>query len=166
MQCMDSLPQSRSPAAVVDACWVIGICAKEDNKYAAAMAQLDAYARDGWELFAPGVLFGEVLFALCRKRSDGSLTAAQYLDAIAAFVALSNEINPPPNGDAGLFARANAILGAYGCSKASDAFYLALAEELNSDRRTELITFDGNMKNQAQASKLLSIVTVLPVLPS
>jgi len=43
---------------------------------------------------------------------------------------------------------------------------LALAEQLNADRKTELATFDAGMKSQANAYASTVDVKVLPVLRS
>jgi predicted nucleic acid-binding protein len=155
------------PAAVVDACFVIGLCAKEDNKYTAAKAKLDDYANKGWQLFAPGILIGEVLFVLCRKLNDESaLDSAEYALALSSFIALMNEIKPPPKGDSSLIQRADQIRNSYGCSRANDAIYLALAEQLTTDRKVELVTFDGGMKNHALKNTPSVDIALLPVLKS
>lgn len=160
---MTSINQINSPAVVLDASLVIGLCAKESNKYAAAKAQLETYAQDGWELFAPGVLIGEVLYVLCKKRIEGLLDVSGYASAIASFTALARAIKPPPNGDLSLIDRAEAIRGAYGCSKTADAVYLALAEELKASRQAEFVTFDYKIKNQAKANSLDGLLKILPM---
>jgi len=147
----------------VDACWVIGLCAKEQNKYEAARKRLEEYAREGWQLFAPGVLVGEVLFVLCRKLHEGSIDSANHAAAVAAFAALMQRIQPPPDGEWSLINRANSIRQNYGCSRMNDAIYLALVEQLGSLRPAELITFDANLENHAKANGLEAFLNVLPV---
>lgn len=156
-------PATKSPAVVLDACVVIGFCAKEHDKYAVAAAQLSAYAIAGWQMFAPGALISEVLYVFCKKIEEGSLDPADRSAVVADFVALASQIQPPPHGDASLIARADAIRGTYGCARASDAIYLALAEELRADRQTELATFDAKMENHARANSLDDILKILPV---
>ena len=161
---MASPPVSKPPAAVVDACFIIGFCAKEVDKYSAAKAKLEEYANDGWQLFAPGVLVGEVLYVLCRKLQDGVIDSVGYNQAITTFIALMNGVCPPPFGDASLIRRAEQIRSGYGCARANDALYLALAEQLKSDRHTKLATFDAAMKNHAVANAPSVDVDVLTVL--
>ncbi|MCA1622949.1 MAG: hypothetical protein LC768_12045 [Acidobacteria bacterium] len=58
-------------------------------------------------------------------------------------------VSPPENGEASLIKRAEEIRKSYGCSRASDSLYIALAEELTATRPTELLTFDKGFINQA-----------------
>jgi predicted nucleic acid-binding protein len=127
------------------------VCANEPDKYATAKAKLDAYYADGWELFTPGIAVGEVLFALCRKREENKLNDVQYSKSVRRFIALMGSINPPPMGDASLIQRADEIRNSYGCSRANDAIYVALAEQLQKDRKSVVITFDAGLKTQAKA---------------
>lgn len=161
---MELVPASKPPAVVVDANLVIGLCAKEANKYSKAKAKLEYYATNGWRLFAPGVVVGEVLYVLCKKQFDGIITAAEYAQAVQDFVALMSKIDPPPLGDASLVARAEQIRANYGCARASDAIYLALAEQLKVDGAAEVVTFDEGMKLQAAANAPTVDVELLEVL--
>jgi len=163
---MDLTPQPKTPAAIVDASLIIGFCTKEPNKYGIAKATLDEYDNDGRQLFAPSVLIGEVLHVLCRKLKDNSLDAAGHASALSSFIAIMSGISPPPTGDASLIPLAEQFRGALTCQRSNDAFYLALAEQLNADRKTELATFDAGMKSQANAYASTVDVKVLPVLRS
>jgi predicted nucleic acid-binding protein len=155
---MATPPTTKPPAAVVDASVIVGFCANEPDKYTAAKAKFEDYARAGYELFAPGVAIAEVLFALCKKLKENVLDAADYADALRVFNLLMANIKPPPNGDASLIVRAEQIRASRGCSRANDALYLALAEQIMAERRAEVVTFDGNMK--AHASAYVSAVNV------
>jgi predicted nucleic acid-binding protein len=153
----------RQPAAVVDASFVIGYCAKENNKYAQAKAKLEQYLNDGWQLFAPGVMVGEVLYALCRKVQEATLTAAEHAVAVGNFELLMNEIYPPPQGDSSLVARAESIRHPFGCARTNDSIYLALAEQLQDDRHAEVVTFDDGFQNHARANASTVRVEILPM---
>jgi predicted nucleic acid-binding protein len=148
-----TLPTTASaPKVTLDACFVIGYCAKEQNKYAKAKDQLEQYAKDGWEFFAPGVLIAESLYVFCRKKLEGSLTQDEYDKAVQSLDALMKAVKPPPSGDASLIVRAEQIRVNYGCGRSADSIYLALAEILTTLGTAELVTFDGGMDNQAKAN--------------
>ena len=160
---MVSTPASKQPAAIIDASFMIGLCANEPNKYAVAKAKLDLYHADGWELFTPGIAIGEVLYVLCKKLKDNTLDLTQHANAVRRFVSMMASIKPPPTGDASLIDRAEQIRSSYGCARANDAFYIALAEQLAIDRPSTLITFDADMAKQAKANAVTVVVEVLPV---
>lgn len=153
----------KPPATIVDASFVVALCAKEFNKYATAKAKLQQCAIDGCELFAPGLLINEVMFALCNKRQSSSISQHEYIQAVQSFVALMRSINPPLLGDPSLISRADQIRGIMGCSHTADAFYLALAEQLQSDRATTVVTFDVGMESQAKANAANVQVDLLPI---
>jgi hypothetical protein len=64
-------------AAVVDANILISLCAKEPS-FTVAENVLSDYALKGWTFYAPHVIVAEVLYVLCGKLWDGSLTPATY----------------------------------------------------------------------------------------
>jgi hypothetical protein len=128
---------------------VIAVCAREPDKYAPAQAQLAQYANAGCQFFAPGVLFAESLFALCRKLTDNLLTPAEHAQAVQSLNVLARAISPPPAGEAALIQRAEQMRAGYGCSRSADGLYLALAEQLAQTGPTELVTFDVDLRQQA-----------------
>ena len=117
-------------AVVPDANVLIALCARENDKLATAETAFDDYTDQGYEFFAPSVLVAEVIFVLCQKLADGSLTQPEYEKSIKAFKYYLNFISLSPNGEASLMKRAVEIREGYGCSRSSDGLYLALAEEL------------------------------------
>lgn len=158
-------PASNVSAAVLDASFLVGFCAKESNKFTPIKTRLDFYAANGWVLFAPGVVVGEVMYVLCKKRAEQGMPEKDYRAAVDVFVALMKDIHPPPDGEAALIGRAEQIQDGYGCSRMSDAFYLALAERLQVRGRAELATTDAGMKKQAEAKTPTVTVELLPVTP-
>jgi predicted nucleic acid-binding protein len=162
---MGPVPTSNVSAAVLDASFLVGFCAKESNKFPQIKTKLDYYAANGWLLFAPGVTAGEVMYALCKKRTEDGLSDDDYRAAVNVFATLMSEIHPTPGGEASLIGRAEQIHQGYGCSRMSDAFYLALTERLQSFGTAELATTDHGMKTQAHARAPLVRVDVLPVTP-
>src|SRR5262245_39027968 len=112
---MASAPTPNPPSVVLDACFVIAFCAKEPGRYPRAQAELDTYAKGGWQFFAPAVVIAESLYVFCRKLHDGQLTAAEHAQAVQSLQALMQATSPPPNGEPALIARANQIRGTYGC---------------------------------------------------
>lgn len=147
---MATPPTSSRPAVTIDANLVIAYCTKEAGTYAKAKAELEQYAKDGWQFYAPGVLVAEALFVFCKKLEAGTLTTAEHAQAVQSLEAFMNAVLPPPNGDASLIARAEQIRGSYGCSRSADALYLALAEELTRTGPAELVTFDVGLEQQAK----------------
>jgi predicted nucleic acid-binding protein len=141
---------SNSPAVTLDAAFVIAYCAKEPGRHAKAATQLNHYASNGWEFFAPGVLIAEALFVFCKKLAAGKLTPAEHAQAVLSLETLMKAVLPTPNGDASLIARAEQIRGTHGCSHSADGVYLALTEELTKTRTAEIVTFDAGMDNQAK----------------
>jgi predicted nucleic acid-binding protein len=157
-------PSSSLPGAVViDANVVIALCAKEMDKEPLALAEMARYSSRGYQFYAPGVLIAEVLYVLCGKEQSGTLASADYARAITELENLASGILPPPQGEAVLVHRAAAIRMSYGCSRASDSIYLALAEELTQTRPTVLLTFDQGIPNQATKNTPTVTVQVLIV---
>lgn len=136
-------------AVVSDANVLIALCAKEKDKLKTAQNAFDDYIAKGYEFFAPSVLVAEVIFVLCQKLADGSLTQPEYEKSIKAFKFYLGFIELSPNGEAALLDRAVEIRSGYGCSRSSDGLYLALAEELAATYDTEIVTFDKGFINQA-----------------
>jgi hypothetical protein len=89
------------------------------------------------------------------------LTVAEHSQSVQRFGAMMFTVLPPPNGDASLVARAEAIRGGYGCSRSADAIYIALAEELSIMMPTVILTFDQNMQNQVARHALSVTVHTL-----
>jgi predicted nucleic acid-binding protein len=147
----------------IDASFLIALCAREPDKYPKAYSQLGQYVHAGCQFFAPGVLVAEVLFVLCRKLMDGSLTPTEHAQAVQSLVVYLRAIAPPPRGDAALAARAEQLRGTYGCSHSADGLYLALAEELATLGTAELVTFDVGL--QKQAAKHAPTVAVRLLIP-
>ena len=142
---MVSSPPSNPGALVIDANITIALTAKETRREAKALAEMARYAQLGYEWFAPGVIIAETLYILCGKKQSGALSTFDYATAVLGFQTTMASIQPPPNGDRALIARAEQIGEGYGCSRSADGIYIALAEELSQTRPTVLLTFDQNM---------------------
>ena len=139
---------------VVDANVVIALCSHEPGRAQVVAAALSSYAHQGRQAYAPSVIAAEALYVLCRKRAEGVLTADEHTRAIAALHAFLSALAAPPVSDLALAARADALRGAYGCSRSADGLYLALAEHLAQDTQVDLITFDVDLAQQAAAMQL------------
>jgi predicted nucleic acid-binding protein len=123
---MSQLTQSSAGVVVVDANIFISICSKEPTEATARTALAD-YAMRSWDFYAPNVIFAEVLFALCRKMTEGTLDAASHKRAVDDFqLSFLPTLLPPPMGDAALYARAEEIRSGYSCLHSSDSFTLLL----------------------------------------
>ena len=72
---------------------------------------------------APGVLASEALYVLCGKLQNGVLTPAAHAQAITDLENFLSGIFPPPNGEAPLVRRAEAIRGSYVCNRSADSLY-------------------------------------------
>jgi predicted nucleic acid-binding protein len=155
---MASTPPAKTGSVVVDANVLIGICAKEKDKFTKARDALAEYAKAGWAFYAPGVVVGEVLYVLCGKLQTGSLTAPEYEAAVKSFEAEMKAVLPPPGGDAALITKAEEMREGYGCGRSADSIYLALACELAQSDTVELLTFDRDL--QKQAAKKAPSITV------
>ncbi len=142
-------PASKTGAVVIDANVLIAICAKEQGKFVKAENAFNSYVLQSWLFFAPGVIIAETLHILCQKLQNNLLTPAEHNIALRVFQPYMNNIASPPNGDATLIARAEALRHGYGCSRSADGLYIALAEELATLGAAELLTFDQGMINQA-----------------
>lgn len=152
------------PLAVIgDANILVAICSKERQTYQTAKDAFDEYARQGAEFFAPNVIVAEVLFVLCRKLDAGILTAAEHEKAIEFFRDYLTIISLSPDGEAALIKRAEEIRNGYGCRRASDGLYIALAEELAKSRPTEFLTFDAGITNQVAKNAPSVKVNLLPI---
>lgn len=149
-------------AVVIDSNVLISICSKESSRVMADQALAD-YAAKQWIFYAPGVLVSEVLFVLCRKRSDGSLSAAEYDEGIEMLKDQLTVILPPPHGDAALVQRAKEIQAGYSCLHSADCLYVALAEELAASGAAEFVTFDKRVVNVAAKNAPTVKVNLLPV---
>jgi predicted nucleic acid-binding protein len=140
---------NNSFAVIPDANVLIALCARETDKIKNAETAFDDYIIKGYEFFAPSVLVAEVIFVLCQKLADGSLTKPEYEKSVKAFKYYLDFISLSPNGEASLLDRAIEIREGYGCSRSSDGLYIALAEELSKTYDTEIVTFDKGFINQA-----------------
>jgi predicted nucleic acid-binding protein len=148
---------------VLEASVSVSVCAKEPTEPKVS-AEINRYLANGHDFFAPGVFVAETLYVLCGKLHDGSLSAANHLLAIQDFHTMMTAfVLPPPNGEAALILRAEAIRGGYVCNRSADGLYLALAEELSQTRPTILLTLDKDMPKQA--AKNAPTVTVQLLIP-
>ena len=150
-------------SVVIDANVLIGLCAKEPDKFMTAETALQDYATQGWVFYAPHVIVSEVLYVLCNKLQNGLLTPSTYEEAIENFRDQMSAILPPPNGDASLIVRAKEIQANYGCSHSADGLYLALTEELGMNGATEFLTFDKGVPNQVATNAPSVKVNLLPI---
>ena len=150
-------------AVVSDANVLIALCAREADKIQTAENAFKDYINQGYEFFAPSVLVAEVIFVLCNKLMDGSLSQAEYEKSIKAFKYYLGFISLSPNGEAALLDRAVEIRDGYGCSRSSDGLYIALAEKLNKTYDTEIVTFDKGFINQAAKNAATVKVNLLTV---
>jgi predicted nucleic acid-binding protein len=142
-------PTSLAGAVVVDANVAVALSAKEAGRHTNATAELRLYTARGYELYAPGVIIPETLYALCGKLQNGVLSITQHALAVADFNLFMQGALPPPAGDASLITRAHTISAGYGCSRSADSLYIALAEELGAMRPVVLLTFDSELPKQA-----------------
>lgn len=149
---MATVTTIKPPSVILDANVVIAFCAREPGGYAKAKAELERYAKDGWNFFAPGVLSAEALFVFCKKLASGTLTAAEHAQAVQSLVTLMQGVLPPPNGEVSIIQRAEQIRGTYNCKRSADAIYLALADELTTVGTAEIVTFDDDMEKQAKTN--------------
>ena len=152
---------SSAGCVVVDSNVFIAICANEPSA-ATAKAAIANYSNRNWAFFAPGVMFSEVLFALCRKLQEGDLDAAKHQEAVEDFKDYITSFLAPPSGDAALVARAEEIRARYSCLHSADSFYLALAEELTLSGPAEYLTFDKRVVNVAAKNAPTVKVKLLP----
>ena len=105
-------------------------------------------------------LLGEVVFALYQKFAAGVLTEIEYEKAVETFLDLMKNISTP-SSETDLVKRAVEVRQSYGCSRSSDGFYIALAEDLAKTRTVEIVTFDKGMINQAAKNAPTAAVKVL-----
>ncbi|MGH9427272.1 MAG: type II toxin-antitoxin system VapC family toxin [Terriglobia bacterium] len=132
---------SSAGAVVIDANVLVSICAKEPSCQTAEDA-LNDYAVKNWAFYAPGAILTEVLFTLCRKHQDGSLTEAEHEEAVETFNDYMQGVRPSPQGDVRFILRNEEIRKSYSCLHSADAFYLALAACRRSHRlHLELTTY-------------------------
>lgn len=153
-------PTNNADAVVIDASILVSMTSNEIKTHLIAENAFNNYSQNGWEFFAPNVIVSEVLFALCHKLTAGVLTSIEYEQAIDSFLVLMKNIKTD-NNDLSLVKRAVEIRETYGCSRSSDALYIALAEDLAKTRTVELLTFDKGMINQAAKNAATLAVKVL-----
>ena len=109
------------------------------------------------------MIFAEVLFALCRKMTEGTLDGASHKRAVDDFeLSFLPKLLPPPMGDAALYARAEEIRSGYSCLHSSDSIYLALTEEFAKSGPAESLTFDKRVVNVAAKNAPTVKVNLLP----
>ena len=154
-------PASDPHRVVVDASFVVALCAKEPGRFAQALEAVTARTAAGCKLYAPHLLAMEALYALCKKQVAGTLTAAEYPEAVGNLELAWEDIQPPLAGDASLIAAAERIREGYGCSRSADSMYIALAEQLAESGSVELLTFDAAQARQAAAAAPSVTVTLL-----
>jgi predicted nucleic acid-binding protein len=141
---------SNPPSVVLDASFLIAYCAKEPARFAKAQSELARYTTEGWELFVPGVVVAECLYALCRKLMESELTLIEHTQAVHSFHTLMKTVQASPSGESSLILRAEAIRTTYGCSRSADSIYLARAEQLAGLGKAEIVTFDEGIDNHAK----------------
>jgi predicted nucleic acid-binding protein len=163
---MATMPASNPPSLIIDSNVLIALCAKEIDKHVVADAYLTRSAQAGCQFYAPGVIIAECLYVLCKKLDDSSLSPADHSSAVRDLCTYMGMILPPPHGDRALIARAEQIRSGYGCSRSADGLYLALAEELAAVGRSELLTFDAGLPNQAKANAPSVVITLLVPSPA
>lgn len=147
-------------AVVIDASILVSIASKETPTHRPAEAAFRAYSQNGWEFFAPHVIVPEVMFALCQKLTGELLTTPEYELAVEFFLDYMTILSTPDD-ETDLVKRAIEIREGYGCSRSSDALYIALAEDLAKTRTVELLTLDKGMVNQAAKNAPTVNVNVL-----
>ena len=108
-ECMATTLKTTPPCVAIDATLLIALCARELDKIAAAEREMERYAQEGYDFYAPGVILAESLFVLCRKLQDSILSALDHANAIDDLRDYMTIINSPPNGDGSLVARAEQI---------------------------------------------------------
>jgi predicted nucleic acid-binding protein len=145
---------------IPDANIFIALCAKEPKQLTAEKA-LESYANDGWEFYAPNIIVAEVLYILCQKHQNGTLTEKAYKEAVENFQDQMKAVTTV--SEATLIKRAFEIQQSYGCSRSADSIYIALAEHLAKSQPVEIVTFDGGLVNQAAKNAPTVKVNVLPV---
>src|SRR5580692_4541546 len=124
-------------AVVIDAS--VAICAREAGHEPKANAELLRYSRQDFAFYAPGAIVAETLYVLCGKLQQGLITPAEHARAIFDFESLMNNVLPPPEGEASIIGRAEAIRSGYGCSRSADGIYMALAESLTRAGHTVIL---------------------------
>ncbi len=156
-------PNGPTPEVVViDANVPIAIAANEPGE-GTATAAVNAYLAQACVSYAPGAIEAEVLYVLCGKHADGSLTDEEHEQAIDDFSLFMWLIRPPPAGESSLVRRAAAVRGSYSCRRSADGIYIALAEELAGSYPTSLLTFDADMAKQAARTSATLSVDLLAV---
>lgn len=154
--------RASSPAfAVIDASVVVALCCREPGRYDVARKLLSRLATDGTEFYAPSVIVAEGLHTLCQKQNVGVLTPQEHVAAVQSLRTRMKSILPPPHGDVSLIERAERLREGFGCSRSSDALYIALAERMGQQGQTELITFDRELQRQVQRNAVAVNVCVL-----
>ena len=148
-------------AVVLDASTVIAYCSREVGRYESARRALHAAADAGSRFYAPGVLYAECLYVLCRKLADGQITVQEHALAVGALATLATGIESPPGGDASLVRAADAFQGQYGCSHTADTLYIALAAMLSRDCAVRLLTFDSGLERHGAACGDSGLVVLL-----
>jgi predicted nucleic acid-binding protein len=137
--------------AVLDACFLVGYCAKEKDKYRVVMERLSEYARENRALYIPGVAIGEVIWTICRLREEGAIDVAVRDLSLLSFREFCKQLHNSPDGDLALVGRTIEIRTPYGPNRSYDAVYIALAERLTERGDTVFSTFDVRAEKQAQA---------------
>lgn len=134
---------------VIDASFMIGICARERDKHDQARTLLEEYQDSHCRLYAPGVMLTECCFVLCKKKRDGEIGAADHTLAVESLIMSMKGVSPTPCNESDLIRRADFFAEPYGCNFVNDSMYLALAEYLSLSGPTDLLTFDKKMHDRA-----------------
>ncbi len=150
-------------AVVVDANIFVSLCTKEQATYSQSLAAFNHYSQQGWHFYAPHVVVSEVMFVLCKKLQDGMITSSEHTQAIQYFKRYLSSVYRPTGGDGSHIDRANQIISGYGCSRAADCLYIALAEEMSKAGPADFLTFDKGAVNQIQRNAPKVNVNLLPI---
>ncbi|MDQ3749946.1 MAG: hypothetical protein M3367_13195 [Acidobacteriota bacterium] len=88
-------PTNNNDVVVINASILVSISSKEAATYLIAENAFDFYAKNGWEFFAPNIVVGDVIFALCQKLAAGVLTKTKHEKATESFLNLMTNISTP-----------------------------------------------------------------------
>ncbi len=156
---MAMTPMNSASVVVIDASVLVSIVSIEIETHVAAKKAFTEYTLSGAEFFAPSVMVGKVIYALCKKVEAKELTEAEHTEAIKSFEDFMTKIAVQID-DNQLIKRAIEIQKSYGCSHSADSFYIALTEVLAENGSVELFTLDRGMKKQAAKNAPSVVVNV------
>jgi predicted nucleic acid-binding protein len=153
-------------AAILDASFVVAICAKESDKEPIASPLMTSLMAAGGSFHAPAALVSEVLYVLCKKLQEGKLSTAEHAKALDSLEDICALLSRRPDGDAPLFRRADAIRAGHTCRLCADGLYVALAEQVAQQERAVLITFDDGQERMAKReAPTVTVMLLVPITP-